>query len=87
MTIKKYSAAPGYLPFIGVVDVDRESDTHVWVDGTKASKSSIFQTYHDTFEQAKAHLLGLATADLETAYLHAQRKQVARNRILKLVPF
>ena len=87
MTIKKFSASPGYLPSIEVIDVDRESDTHVWVDGTKGRKSSIFMTYHDTFEEAKAHLLSLATADLNSAAEHAQRKQIARNRVLELTPF
>ena len=87
MTIKKYSAAPGYLPFIGVVDVDRESDTHVWIDGTKGRKSSIFMTYHDTFEQAKDHLLRLATADCDSAAGHLHRKQKARKLVIELTPF
>ena len=87
MTIKKYIASLGYLPLIEVIDVDRETATHVWIDGTRGRKSSIFETYHDTFEQAKEHLLSLANADCDSAAGHLHRKQKARKLVIELTPF
>jgi hypothetical protein len=39
------------------VEVERETDASVWIDGRRSKKESEYETYFDSFEQAKTALL------------------------------
>jgi len=41
---------------IEAVDVEKESDCSVWINGRREAKSSSFKYYFDTWDEAKAHL-------------------------------
>lgn len=45
---------------ISIVEIDRETDSMVWVKGRGFYKLTGFESYFDTFEQAKNHAIALA---------------------------
>lgn len=45
---------------ISIVEIDRETDSMVWVNGRGCKKLTGFESYFDTFEQAKNHAIALA---------------------------
>lgn len=55
---------------ISTVQIDRETDSMVWVKGRGFYKLTRFESYFDTFEQAKNHAIALA----EQLVTNAQRQ-------------
>jgi len=44
-------------PKIEVVEVERETDSSIWVNGNRFSKRGAWKSYFNTFEEAKAALI------------------------------
>lgn len=74
------------LHIIKAVPIERETEHSVWVSGRKRAKVTGWDNYHDTWEDAKAYLIGEATGKVKTLKLkleHAERN-VHRIRNLTL---
>lgn len=56
-----------YFSDIRQVEVERETDSSVWVNGRKNSKTCDYDSYHDTEAQAKEHLILKAGAKVQKA--------------------
>ena len=67
MTITKYKATTGSYPSVVVVVIDRESDSSVWIKGRRLAKLSSYESYFDTFQEAKSHLIAYATDEVNKA--------------------
>jgi len=64
--MKKYLARP-YGKLIWPVEVERETEKCVWIGGRRSAKRTSRVGYFDTFKDAKAFLLRMATHDYEIA--------------------
>lgn len=49
------------------VEVEKETDKSIWIDGNRESKNSDHAQYHDTWDDAKAFLLKKAEKKLNKA--------------------
>ena len=78
--MKKYMTQTGYYPSIEVVEADRETDISVWIDGRRHNKMSDYDSYFDTLEQAKAHVVQWAVNNLD---LQKKRVEVAYELLRK----
>jgi len=47
------------------VEIDRETAYYVFIDGRRTSKVKDWESYHETREAAKAHLLAIAETRLK----------------------
>jgi len=56
--MKKYKT--WYPDTLEIVEAARESETFVWIDGKRRSKRNRYESYFDTFDEAKQHLLKVA---------------------------
>lgn len=70
------------------VEVDRESDSSVWIGGRRCAKLSGYESYFDTFEEARSRLLEQAEErvaghrrDLEKAETFAEQVRNLREGI------
>lgn len=57
------------------VEVEKETDKSVWINGRRCAKESSFENYHATWEQAHEHLTARAEAKLGRARLALQHAQ------------
>lgn len=60
---------------IEAVEVERETDKCVWVGGSRLNKISSYYMFHDSWAEAKNHLLNRAERNLESARRSLQRCQ------------
>lgn len=51
----------GYKEDIEAIEIERETESSVWIDGRRRSKLSTWDIYHDTWEAARDHLMTTAT--------------------------
>lgn len=49
------------------VEVEKETETSVWIRGQRNNKVTQYTVYHDTWEAAKAYLIGVTTKRLGDA--------------------
>lgn len=42
---------------ISPVEVERETESNVWINGRRRAKLTEYESYFDSFEKARAHLL------------------------------
>jgi len=56
--MKKYKTLSARA--IEIVECERESDSSVWIDGRRHLKESDYESYFETFLQAKLHLINRA---------------------------
>lgn len=54
------------------VEVERETTDSIWINGRKCRKITQFECYHDTFDQAKGHIVLVAEKAVSAA-----RRQLA----------
>ena len=54
------------------MEVDKATDKSVWVDGRRVARQSDGTWICDSFEDAKAWLVGVANRDLESAISRAE---------------
>lgn len=52
---------------IDEVEVEKETEKSVWINGDRHSKSSSYNTYHNSFEDAKNHLITTAENRIKSA--------------------
>ena len=52
---------------IELVEVERETESCVWINGRKNSKATSYECYHDTAEQAKQHIIAEAQKEVDAA--------------------
>jgi hypothetical protein len=63
---------------VAEVDVERETESSVWIDGSRTSKRSVHENYFDSWEEARDYLLTMAENDL----MSARRKlELAQGRV------
>lgn len=56
--MKKYLARNStWGKLIELVEIERETESSVWIGGRRNSKISDYHCYFDSFDEAKAHLL------------------------------
>lgn len=73
---KKYIACLMWQE-IKLVEIEKESDSCVWVQGRRKLKKSDYESYHDTEERAKECLIDDAESKVdsaERALIHAKAK-------------
>ena len=54
----------GFWP-IKTVEVEKETENSVWINGRQNRKLTEYHCYFDTFEDAKNHVIGEAQAGIE----------------------
>jgi hypothetical protein len=75
----KYLTHSHYLRAeIKAVEVERETDSSVWINGHRMAKETGWDKYHDYWESAKAHLIVMAVFEVE----NAERKLVKAKKLL-----
>lgn len=76
LMIKYVTARPlSNRPRIDVIEVDRETESSVWIGGRRRAKQSVWDCYFDTFDEAKAFLTAKAEARLTAARLRLNDAQ------------
>lgn len=65
----------GYGEKISQVEIEKETDSSVWIRGSRSAKKSEYAHYHDSWEAAKQHLVGRAESKLARARLDLERAQ------------
>ena len=63
------------------VEVERVSDAYVWINGRRRNRRGSWETYHESWEKAKAHLIAEAERECQQAayqldYAHAKLEKV-----------
>lgn len=84
--MKKYKAYFGFRSGIEVIECDRENENSVWIKGRRRAKIGEYETFHDTFDEAKEHLILRATRELESARSFLQRAQDKLGNIKGMKP-
>ncbi len=57
------------------VEIERETDASVFIKGRRRAKRSSCESYFDTWEEAKAHLMSVAESKLNSARRELERCQ------------
>jgi len=70
--LKKYKTC-SWSNRIEIIDVDRETDSFVFIKGRRLCKNTEENLYADTFAEAKQHLLDLAERKVNSARLELER--------------
>lgn len=66
--MKKFRTAT-WGEYIKEVEIERENDNWVWINGKRFAKRSTYESYHDTYEQARGYLVAKQQEEVE----HRQR--------------
>ena len=61
--------------FINKVEVERETEQSVWINGRRNSKHSDYSSFFDSFDEAKAFLLAIAEKKVTLAKLRLNDAQ------------
>ena len=70
--MKKYRTSTlGKL--IEAVEVERETEASVWVNGQRNGKRTEYHSYFNTFKEAKQYLLDIAERSVNSARLNLER--------------
>lgn len=75
--MKKYMSRSVSLR-IEEVEIDRETESSVWINGSRVAKIGVYGSYHDTWEEAHQRLLALAQRDVDTL---RRRLELANSRL------
>ncbi len=77
--MKYYRLNPSWcIEVIEAVEVDRETESSVWIKGRRNSKLSSYENYFPTFSQAKEFAVARSTRAVEVA----QRRLDSENAAL-----
>lgn len=69
-----YRAWPTFNEIVPV-DVDKATDSSVWIGGRRLARATDHQSYFPTWDEAHAHLLQRAQEDLDRARRSLERAQ------------
>ena len=83
--MKKYRIK-GSSTHIEVVEVERDTDRNVWVDGQRISKKSGYFTYYDTWEVAHQILFFNAEKKVENLEYVLEGAKADLQKIINLKP-
>ncbi len=79
--IVKYRTGGYGKNLIEKIEVDRETEINVWIDGRRHAKDSLWHKYWDSWEDAHTFLLEKATRSLEGARRSLERAQSEHGNI------
>lgn len=65
--IVKYRTGGWRGPLIDRVECERETESSVWINGTRLAKQSRHARFWDSWEEARAHLMYLAELRVHSA--------------------
>ena len=65
--IKYYTRCRYIDPTITSIEIDKETDKSVWINGRREAKRSEYRVYHDTWDDAKTFLLNRAESQVNSA--------------------
>jgi hypothetical protein len=60
---------------IEAVEVQRETQSTIWINGKRGSKRTEYDNYFDTWDEAKEFLLSKASSELASARRKLERAQ------------
>lgn len=80
MTTTKFRAGD-YRNRITAIEIERETDSSVWIGGRRSAKSTEYDNYFDTWDEAHKFLLDKAGALLDAARHRLQQAQAAHGNI------
>ena len=60
----KYMAEHSWRDEIRVVEVEKETESSVWIGGRRRPKIAQSATFHDTWDEAHAHLIAIAEGEV-----------------------
>ena len=84
MTITKYLATCGFSPCIKTIELSRESDSSVWIGRRREDKFTEYQSYFDTYKDAKLHLINSKNREIEAARRRLERFEQTLTEILDM---
>ena len=73
--MKKYKTGGWGQDLIEAVEVEKETDKSVWIDGNRSAKRSGYNNYFDSWGEAHLFLLDKAGRKLDSAKFSLQRAQ------------
>ena len=74
--MKKYFASRTFGPSVTELEVERETESAVWVNGSRLAKQSKYNgNVFDTFDDAKSHLVKRASARVESTKLTLEQAE------------
>jgi len=79
----KYST-DSYSTKIVKVEVDRETESSVWIKGRRTKKKSDFMTFHDSWKDAHCWLLSRAQSKLKYILIRYEERLSDVNAIEKM---
>ena len=82
----KYLARDWYSTTIEVVEVERETESSVWVNGSRRKRSGGRDRYFDEWKDAHEWLIELAQRKLDDAKVALQRAQGRMGNIKGMKP-
>jgi hypothetical protein len=71
----------GYGARIDAVEVSRHTDNSVWLGETRRARHSVYDCFWPTWEEAHAHLMRQADAELAVARLRLQNVQARHGNV------
>lgn len=71
----------GVAAKIEEIEIEKETDSSVWVRGRRLGKNTSWDTYHDTWEAAHAHLMAEAEKHVQSARLALERAKGAQGNV------
>ena len=82
--MKKYRTVT-YSNKIEVCEVERETDKSVWIKGRRNDKITEFNRFHDSFEEAKQHLIDRHEKNIKRHRDEIHRSESELGTIRKMV--
>jgi hypothetical protein len=73
-----YLARWCYRPEVSIVSIERSTESSVWINGRRHARCSGYESFFETFDDAKAHLIGRARGELSALQ---RRLYTARNKL------
>lgn len=61
----KYMAENGLRCKITAVEVEKETESGVWIEGRRRPKTTQNKSFHDTWEEAHAHLTAVVEGEVD----------------------
>lgn len=65
------------IPEIDMIEVDRETNASVWINGVRRQKDSGYERFHDSWEEAHKSLIEKASRRIETVEMELVRYKQA----------
>ena len=70
--------------FIQKKEVERETESSIWIDGVRSAKKSMWDNYFDTYDEAKEFLLRASKNRVRTCVRMLEQAEAKRDMIKNL---